>query len=127
MPLIHHTQPHPLHSLQKPNILVGDSGRAVISDFGSARGVEPDDIFEEDGDGAQIFSPAETGCNQPQVHLGEDDKSFTLSGPAWTLRWAAPELLEGTSPSLKSDIWAVGWICWEVKFIDVYSISRRYR
>ncbi|KIO34423.1 hypothetical protein M407DRAFT_53040, partial [Tulasnella calospora MUT 4182] len=36
-----------------------------------------------------------------------------VTGPAWTIRWAAPELLEGGLPNLASDIWAFGWICWE--------------
>ncbi|KIO33046.1 hypothetical protein M407DRAFT_43630, partial [Tulasnella calospora MUT 4182] len=36
-----------------------------------------------------------------------------LKGPAWTVRWAAPELLDGDFPGLASDIWALGWVCWE--------------
>ncbi|KIO20720.1 hypothetical protein M407DRAFT_29659 [Tulasnella calospora MUT 4182] len=36
-----------------------------------------------------------------------------MTGPAWTVRWAAPELLDGYLPGLASDIWALGWICWE--------------
>lgn len=39
---------------------------------------------------------------------------ITMTGPAWTFRWAAPELLDGVFPSLESNIWAFGWICWEV-------------
>ncbi|KAG9021614.1 hypothetical protein FS837_007136, partial [Tulasnella sp. UAMH 9824] len=38
---------------------------------------------------------------------------ITLTGPAWTVRWAAPELLKGGLPGLGSNIWALGWICWE--------------
>ncbi|KIO32713.1 hypothetical protein M407DRAFT_66466, partial [Tulasnella calospora MUT 4182] len=32
----------------------------------------------------------------------------------YTLRWAAPELLMDDKPSLWSDIWALGWIFYEV-------------
>lgn len=41
--------------------------------------------------------------------------TLTLSGPAWSFRWAPPEALKGTSLSLASDIWALGWIAWEVR------------
>ncbi|KIO30165.1 hypothetical protein M407DRAFT_20831 [Tulasnella calospora MUT 4182] len=110
-----HSRDHPIchGDLKSVNILVGYNGRAVLSDFGSARAIEQD-IIEELHDGAHLFSPAAAADPQPQIHLGDDDKSTSLSGPAWTLRWAAPELLKGALPSLKSDIWALGWICWEV-------------
>ncbi|KIO15795.1 hypothetical protein M407DRAFT_47851, partial [Tulasnella calospora MUT 4182] len=41
---------------------------------------------------------------------------LTLTGPHWTLRWAAPELVavEKERPSLASDIWSAGWVCWEM-------------
>lgn len=100
---------------KKPNILVRYDGRAVISDFGSARLTQQDDMFEELHDGVHLFSPTVATDRQPQIHVKEGDKSVSLSGPAWTLRWAAPELLEGAPPSLKSDVWALGWICWEVQ------------
>ncbi|KIO23329.1 hypothetical protein M407DRAFT_78172, partial [Tulasnella calospora MUT 4182] len=32
----------------------------------------------------------------------------------YTLRWAAPELLKDDEPGLWSDIWALGWIFYEV-------------
>lgn len=32
----------------------------------------------------------------------------------FSLRWTAPEVLAGESQDLPSDIWAIGWICWEV-------------
>lgn len=39
---------------------------------------------------------------------------LTLEEPDWTLRWAAPEVLSGDGQDLPSDMWALGWICWEV-------------
>ncbi|KIO22968.1 hypothetical protein M407DRAFT_78646, partial [Tulasnella calospora MUT 4182] len=35
-------------------------------------------------------------------------------GSSYTLRWAAPELLQDEKPCLRSDIWALGWIAYEV-------------
>ncbi|KIO33152.1 hypothetical protein M407DRAFT_49253, partial [Tulasnella calospora MUT 4182] len=35
-------------------------------------------------------------------------------GKQYTLRWAAPELLKDEPSSLKVDIWAFGWISYEV-------------
>ncbi|KIO18517.1 hypothetical protein M407DRAFT_47135, partial [Tulasnella calospora MUT 4182] len=29
-------------------------------------------------------------------------------------RWAAPEVAMGEPQNLASDIWAAGWVCWEV-------------
>ncbi|KIO32423.1 glycoside hydrolase family 16 protein, partial [Tulasnella calospora MUT 4182] len=46
--------------------------------------------------------------------LGASGETITLTAAQWTLRWAAPELLTGSDPDLASDIWAFGWICWEV-------------
>lgn len=44
------------------------------------------------------------------------DNHLTFSGPDWTLRWAAPELLiKNERPGLASDIWSAGWVCWEVR------------
>lgn len=37
-----------------------------------------------------------------------------LTGPESSLRWIAPEVLAGENPGLPSDIWSLGWVCWEV-------------
>lgn len=37
-----------------------------------------------------------------------------MTAPGYTVRWAAPEVLDGELPTLASDIWSLGWICWEV-------------
>ncbi|KAG8895816.1 hypothetical protein FRC00_006867 [Tulasnella sp. 408] len=38
----------------------------------------------------------------------------SASGPRWTTRWASPEVLEGGKTTLASDIWALGWVYWEI-------------
>ncbi|KIO17504.1 hypothetical protein M407DRAFT_53126, partial [Tulasnella calospora MUT 4182] len=82
---LHTFQPPICHGdLKSLNVLVSASYRAIITDFGSAP-----------------FVP--NGSNQ-----------LTLTGPAWSLRWAAPEVALGEPQNLASDIWAAGWICWEV-------------
>ncbi|KIO21978.1 hypothetical protein M407DRAFT_79667, partial [Tulasnella calospora MUT 4182] len=84
---LHTRQPPICHGdLKSFNILVNSSYRAVITDFGSARVISA---------------------------LGDEALSID-SGPAWSLRWAAPEVMNGERPSLSSDIWAAGWVCWEV-------------
>ncbi|KIO23338.1 hypothetical protein M407DRAFT_214839 [Tulasnella calospora MUT 4182] len=40
--------------------------------------------------------------------------TMTLTGNQYTLRWAAPELLNDDESGLWSDIWALGWIFYEV-------------
>lgn len=37
-----------------------------------------------------------------------------LTCPGYYLRWIAPEVLAGENPGLPSDIWSLGWVCWEV-------------
>lgn len=99
--------------LNQLNILVNSANRALLTDFGSARLMEskitPQKSFGSPNHckntGDQFF---------PQIEIDDSGAIVTLTGPAWTLRWAAPELLDGRLPSLKSDIWAFGWICWEV-------------
>ena len=40
---------------------------------------------------------------------------LTLTGPKYSLRWTAPEVLDNGTPDLPSDMWAMGWIGWEVR------------
>ncbi|KIO17264.1 hypothetical protein M407DRAFT_85170, partial [Tulasnella calospora MUT 4182] len=84
---IHGRDPPICHGdLKSLNILVNSQNRGVITDFGSAR---------------------------TAAEVAPSGDFITMTGPAWTVRWAAPELLEGDLPGLASDIWALGWICWE--------------
>lgn len=93
----------------------------MITDFGSARSVRS--VEEEalpGGSAAKtIATPGTTATSveETEVLTAEITPSgmfITMTGPAWTVRWAAPEILRGDVPGLASDIWALGWICWEV-------------
>ncbi|KAF9447735.1 kinase-like protein [Macrolepiota fuliginosa MF-IS2] len=79
-----------VHSdLKGANILVDDDGRACITDFGMT-------FLRLDA-----MMPLAIGLSQ---HLGY---------PSY--RWLAPELaVDDTRPTLKSDIWAFGCVCFEV-------------
>ncbi|KIO21325.1 hypothetical protein M407DRAFT_80495, partial [Tulasnella calospora MUT 4182] len=95
---LHSRNPPICHGdLKSLNILVSSSYRAIITDFGSAR------VLDEMA-----------------------EKVLTLTGPAWSLRWAPPEVVNGATASLPSDIWSAGWVCWEimtnqVPFPELYS------
>ncbi|KIO23964.1 hypothetical protein M407DRAFT_77464, partial [Tulasnella calospora MUT 4182] len=85
---LHTRRPPICHGdLKSFNILVSPSYRAVITDFGSAP--------------------------LPPINVGAVGNQLTLTGPAWSLRWAAPEVMNGERPGLSSDVWAAGWVCWE--------------
>ncbi|KIO32095.1 hypothetical protein M407DRAFT_67158, partial [Tulasnella calospora MUT 4182] len=92
---LHTRQPPICHGdLKSLNILVNSSYHAVITDFGSARS-KPDADAEEQNASETTFE-------------------LTLTGPLYTIRWAAPEVLAGEENGLSSDMWAVGWIGWEI-------------
>ncbi|KIO28290.1 hypothetical protein M407DRAFT_72016, partial [Tulasnella calospora MUT 4182] len=89
---LHSRQPPIRHGdLKSFNILVNSDHRAVITDFGSAR-------IQTGAPGLETATTAE----------------LTLTGPSWSFRWAAPEVLNEEEPCLASDMWALGWIAWEV-------------
>ncbi|KAG9040639.1 hypothetical protein FS837_000371 [Tulasnella sp. UAMH 9824] len=103
------------------NILVNPENQAVITDFGSAREIES--ATEEIVNGvnetnrANIPHPNSTEARSMEplkAEVAASGELITMTGPAWTVRWAAPEILGGALPGLGSDIWAFGWICWEV-------------
>lgn len=50
----------------------------------------------------------------PTVTFNPSALELTLTGPAYSLRWTAPEVLDDGIQDLASDMWATGWICWEV-------------
>ncbi|KIO32086.1 glycoside hydrolase family 5 protein [Tulasnella calospora MUT 4182] len=103
--------------LKSLNILVNSSYHAVITDFGSARSKPDADAEEQNAseipgwaandDTAQRLAP-------PKIEFNQTTFELTLTGPSYTLRWAAPEVLAGEDNGLPSDMWAVGWICWEI-------------
>ncbi|KIO17804.1 hypothetical protein M407DRAFT_32526 [Tulasnella calospora MUT 4182] len=52
--------------------------------------------------------------NEPlQFTVTASETALTLTGPACSLRWAPPEVLNGETLGLAGDIWALGWIAWE--------------
>ncbi|KIO24250.1 hypothetical protein M407DRAFT_26364 [Tulasnella calospora MUT 4182] len=118
---LHGRNPEICHGdLKSLNILVNSDNRAVITDLGSARALGL--VEEEALKGARAARTTTTSrpdamrAKNTEVLTAEIDPSgefITMTGPAWTVRWAAPELLEGDLPGLASDIWALGWICWE--------------
>ncbi|KIO33091.1 hypothetical protein M407DRAFT_37419, partial [Tulasnella calospora MUT 4182] len=88
---LHSRRPPICHGdLKSVNILVNSEYHAVITDFGSAR----PSSFE--------------------ATLCTSTNTITLTGDRFTLRWAAPELLQEYPSSLQSDIWALGWVAYEV-------------
>ncbi|KAG8932435.1 hypothetical protein FRC01_013908 [Tulasnella sp. 417] len=103
------------------NILVTSQNRAAITDFGSARKLGRQPQGKTDGSVPGPSPPAEPADttnpagNQESsvIKIAECGTFITLTGPAYTLRWAAPELLNEQPFTLASDMWAVAWICWE--------------
>ncbi|KIO32560.1 hypothetical protein M407DRAFT_50041, partial [Tulasnella calospora MUT 4182] len=73
--------------LKSLNILVNSSYQAVITDFGSAR---------------------------IRRRVDASTLDLTLTGPGFSLRWTSPEVLRDEMRDLPSDMWAMGWICWEI-------------
>ncbi|KAF9441204.1 kinase-like protein [Macrolepiota fuliginosa MF-IS2] len=75
--------------MKEANVLVNDSGRACITDFG---------LFVIPFDKTLPYTRGQT---------------TTLHGLSY--RWAAPELLqEGARPTRASDVWAFGCVCYEI-------------
>ncbi|KIO23336.1 hypothetical protein M407DRAFT_27183 [Tulasnella calospora MUT 4182] len=108
---LHSQKPPICHGdLKSVNILVTSECRALITDFGSARRLAPKDPDTQ----------ATMTQNKPQPALKfqatfcASTNTMTLTGNQYTLRWAAPELLKDDEPGLSSDIWALGWIFYEV-------------
>ncbi|KIO20167.1 hypothetical protein M407DRAFT_60603, partial [Tulasnella calospora MUT 4182] len=68
-----HTHDPPIchGDLKSLNILVNSSCRAVITDFGSAR--------------------IRRSSTSPQAKFNRSTSALTLTGPAYSLRWTAPE------------------------------------
>ncbi|KIO15604.1 hypothetical protein M407DRAFT_86935, partial [Tulasnella calospora MUT 4182] len=117
-----------LHTCQQPichgdlkslNILVSSSYHAIITDYGSARALRNEGTREEDQDSAQHVGQirvVDKGDDHPEVTVVASANQLTLTGPVWSLRWAAPEIIkEGERPGLASDMWSAGWVCWEVR------------
>ncbi|KIO22111.1 hypothetical protein M407DRAFT_28326 [Tulasnella calospora MUT 4182] len=113
---LHTCQPPICHGdLKSRNILVNSSYRAILTDFGSARAViESEDGVIDDDDGHQMPEGATTAQAGRPIHITAAGNQLNLTGPAWSLSWASPEVVNGKRPSLSSDIWAAGWVSWEL-------------
>ncbi|KIO22376.1 hypothetical protein M407DRAFT_51407, partial [Tulasnella calospora MUT 4182] len=92
---LHSRKPAIRHGdLKSANVLVNSENRAVIIDLGSAR---------------RLTSKAGEKRREKIENTLQEGLVFN-----YTLRWAAPELLKGDEAGLQSDIWALGWVAFEV-------------
>ncbi|KAG8932156.1 hypothetical protein FRC01_000204 [Tulasnella sp. 417] len=101
------------------NILVDSDFHALITDFGSARHLGIDHGGKQQKENEHKPRPAShPATSEEQITLealfSATASTLTLTGSSYTLRWAAPELLQDDKPCLRSDIWALGWIAYEV-------------
>ncbi|KAG8961306.1 hypothetical protein FRC00_012661, partial [Tulasnella sp. 408] len=117
---LHTREPPICHGdLKSLNILVNSSNNAVITDFGSARrtpkaAAKDHTALEEPPHAANDDTGTAQELKTPKIEFNPSTLELTLTGPLFTLRWAAPELLADEPSGLPSDMWAVGWICWEI-------------
>ncbi|KIO21585.1 hypothetical protein M407DRAFT_45384, partial [Tulasnella calospora MUT 4182] len=116
-----HSQEPPLYhgDLKSLNILVSSECFALITDFGSARHLGSDHLSKQPkGNDHQPRTATDLTTGQEPITLealfSATASTITLTGSSYTLRWAAPELLQDEKPCLRSDIWALGWIAYEV-------------
>lgn len=102
-----------------------------MTDFGSARVLQDANITRPDPEQISNFQPTpipdddngSTGTERPELITVLQ----ALTGPAWSTRWASPERLNDQDPDLPSDIWALGWVCWEVSCTPLMSHSQLNR
>ncbi|KAG8894199.1 hypothetical protein FRC00_009343, partial [Tulasnella sp. 408] len=124
-----HTRRPPIRhgDLKSLNILVSSSYRAMITDFGSARQLRDADNQEADQGVGQTAQKAATTTEfatrtQTDIKIMATAYQLTLTGPACSLRWAAPEVVNAEEDlCLSSDIWSAAWVCWEVGKIEGYN------
>ncbi|KIO33113.1 hypothetical protein M407DRAFT_17978 [Tulasnella calospora MUT 4182] len=108
---LHSQNPPICHGdLKSVNILVNSNCCALITDFGSARRVREGD---PDVQREQVESEQQPAARLEATFCASTN-TITLTGNEFTLRWAAPELLNDEPPTVKVDIWALGWIAYEV-------------
>ncbi|KAG8990704.1 hypothetical protein FRB90_001655 [Tulasnella sp. 427] len=113
-----HTRPKPIvHSdLKSVNIMISSSNRAVITDFGAAhyqRDSQPE-ASRRSNQNLQVRSSSSTTVSEAEYSSSEN--IIFITGDQWTLRWAAPEVLEGGEDSigcLPRDVWSLAWVAYE--------------
>ncbi|KAG8901147.1 hypothetical protein FRC00_008800 [Tulasnella sp. 408] len=120
---LHTRQPPICHGdLKSLNILVNSSYQAVITDFGSARIRRR--IETAMAENQLAVSPHHFPVNVKDVNEAARSKpskigldttlDLTLTEAGFSIKWAAPELLSDKMQDLPSDMWSIGWICWEI-------------
>lgn len=99
----------------------------MITDFGSARIKRNAPVAHEVNSigrpGEVVDEDVAPGLTSPEIKLDRTTLELTLTGPGFSLRWTAPEVLDDGVQDLPSDMWAIGWICWEVS----QALGRKYR
>ncbi|KAG9030182.1 hypothetical protein FS837_003346 [Tulasnella sp. UAMH 9824] len=111
MEYLHTRNPPICHGdLKSANILVNSDCRAVITDFGSAHHPTTKNLERKTKRARIDPQPAPS----PEATFCPSTNTITLTHNKWTLRWAAPELLENDDASLASDVWAFGCVVYEV-------------
>lgn len=89
----------------------------MITDFGSARVLSDKRDVETLGNHQDGMAEKDPTCTDPlQIEFNVTTTEMTVTGFRYTTRWAAPEVLNNDGCDLWSDIWAFGWICFEVGF-----------
>ncbi|KIO19031.1 hypothetical protein M407DRAFT_31315, partial [Tulasnella calospora MUT 4182] len=108
---LHTRQPPICHGdLKSLNILVNSLHRAIITDFGSARALRR----KRERKATKPKPNTDIRGASPQINVSVTGNQLTLTGPSWSVRWASPEVVLGDDPDLPSDMWAVGWVVWEI-------------
>ncbi|KIO23333.1 hypothetical protein M407DRAFT_27181 [Tulasnella calospora MUT 4182] len=110
---LHSRNPPLCHgNLKSSNVLVNSRYRAVLTDIGVARSLP-----NEKAPDVQTDATGNTTQPTPvlEATICATTNTISLIGNKYTFGWAAPELLliEG-GPSPSSDMWALGWISFEV-------------
>ncbi|KAG8913634.1 hypothetical protein FRC01_004450 [Tulasnella sp. 417] len=125
---LHTAQPPICHGdLKSLKILVSSSYHAIITDFGSARirRIVTTGDSELDSTRQGTKGRLNPGITSPQAGFNAADFDFTLTGPGFSLGWTAPEVLDDGVQDLPSDMWAMGWICWEVSSFEWRAVPVR--
>ncbi|KAG9019439.1 copper transport protein ctr1 [Tulasnella sp. 427] len=117
-----HTEQRPIchGDLKSENILISNDCHAIITDFGCARAVHenlpeatnPEDAgFDSEDEEDDNFADSPTPSLR--VEFRPSSASLQLTGPVELYRWLSPEVARDEPAALPSDIWALGWLCWE--------------
>ncbi|KAG9042814.1 hypothetical protein FS837_010363 [Tulasnella sp. UAMH 9824] len=111
--------PGPNPAIVQLNILVNSYYHAIITDFGSARirqsvASEMEEVRPSTSTQPVADSNTSAGFTSPQAKFNPSTSDLTLTGPGFSVRWTAPEVLDDGMQDLPSDMWAMGWICWEI-------------